>query len=173
MASAFKPQGNGSALHSTSKLMSRLNRNRRSTVPRPTVRRPSSIVTKSLALSLNKTRSRTASRAKINLRLHVNSALSWVRPTTTGIANVKTVLKVPLLKQQMLSPLMTTLTHLLSLMYRSLTINVPAVGNFITTPAKIGNWDLVATVDTASTINLMPLSIAEYLNLTIDRHVFQ
>ena len=49
-------------------------------------------------------------------------------------------------------------------------INVPAVGNFITTPAKIGNWDLVATVDTASTINLMPLSIAEYLNLTIDRH---
>ena len=50
-------------------------------------------------------------------------------------------------------------------------INVPAVGNFITTPAKIGNWDLVATVDTASTINLMPLSIAEYLNLTIDRHV--
>ena len=51
------------------------------------------------------------------------------------------------------------------------TINVPAVGNFITTPAKIGNWDLVAKVDTASTINLMPLSIAEYLNLTIDRHV--
>ena len=28
----------------------------------------------------------------------------------------------------------------------------------------------MATVDTASTINLMPLSIAEYLNLTIDRH---
>ena len=46
---------------------------------------------------------------------------------------------------------------------------IPAVGNFIIIPARIGSWELVAVVDTASTTNLMPLLVAQHLRLPIDR----
>jgi len=47
--------------------------------------------------------------------------------------------------------------------------SVPPVGNFPTVHAYIGNSRIIATVDSASTVNLMALSEAKLHRLTIDR----